>query len=454
MMTVREGLRKSKNMVTIQAWYDLGLENSIKYGELLGLEFHDYDKDVAPLSLGGYTEGQTTLAMASAFSTFPNQGTRTEPIMYTKIVDREGNIVLENKPEKIRVFSEETAYLITDVLKDAVRGGSTNISLPNMQIAGKTGTTNDQKDAYFAGYTPYYTAAVWYGYDRSQVKAGGKTYYLNIGKYGGESTGSPSAMWKSVMQEIHVDLKSKSLPGKPGGIVSASIDRVSGKLPTALSSRDPRGSTVISEMFISGTVPTSRDDFHIEQRIDVSTGMMATEFCPDESVQTTVRILKPNSRFPTGVRPLHNNYVAGREKGVLAVNTSALCNIHNATSPVGVQFMLGNEPIDTLNLEVGQSVTVEVIGYTINSEVVQTVKNLTVSSNNANVTVTPNGDNTFVVTGVTAGNANLVATVTYKAIEKDISYSDTVVATVNSSAPPAGETPPPTDETSPPTDET
>lgn len=449
MLTVREGLRKSKNMVAIQAWYDLGLENSIKYGELLGLEFEDSDKDVAPLSLGGYTTGQSTLAMATAFSTFPNKGTRTEPVMYTKIVDRDGNIILENKLEKIRVFSEETAYLITDVLKGAVRGGSTNISIPNMQIAGKTGTTNDQKDAYFAGYSPYYTAAVWYGYDQYNVKAGGRTYQLNIGKYGGEKTASPSAMWKSVMQEIHSDLKSKSLPGRPGGIVSASIDRVSGKLPTELSSRDPRGSTVISEMFISGTVPTSRDDFHIEQRIDISTGMMATEFCPDESVETTVRILKPNGRFPKGVRPLYANYVAGPEKGVLAVNTSTLCNIHNATSPVGVQFMLNDTPIDTLSLDIGQSLTVEVIGYTINSEVVQTVENLTVTSSSPNVTVKSNGNNTFVVTGVNGGSANLVATITYKGVEKDISYTDTVIVTVNTPSPPPESETPPTDETPP-----
>lgn len=443
MMTVREGLRKSKNMVAIQAWYDLGLENSIKYGELLGLEFEENDKVPAALSLGGYTKGQSTLAMATAFSTFPNKGTRTEPTMYTKIVDRDGNIVLENKSEKIRVFSEETAYLITDVLKAAVRGGSTNISIPNMEIAGKTGTTNNQNDAYFAGYTPYYTAAVWYGYDQKTIKAGGRTYHLNVGKYGGERTASPSAMWKSVMQEIHKDLKSKRLPGRPGGIVSASIDRVSGKLPTELSSRDPRGSMVISEMFISGTVPTSRDDFHIEQRIDTSTGMMATEFCPDESVESTVRILKPNSRFPNGVKPLYANYVAGPEKDVLAVNTSTLCNIHNATSPVGVQFMLNDTPIDTLSLDIGQSITVKVIGYTINSEIVQTVENLTVTSSSPNVTVKSNGNNTFVVTGVNGGSANLVATITYKGTEKDISYSDTVIVTVNTpSTPPEGETPP------------
>ena len=90
-----------------------------------------------------------------------------------------------------------------------------------------------------------------------------------------------------------------------------------------------------------------------------------------------------------------------------------------------------------------------VIGYTINSEVVQTVENLTVTSSSPNVTVKSNGNNTFVVTGVNGGSANLVATITYKGVEKDISYTDTVIVTVNTPSPPPESETPPTDETPP-----
>src|SRR5699024_1593472 len=160
----------------------------------------------APLALGGYTHGQTPLSMTSAFSTFPNAGVRETPKFYTKIVDSSGDVVLENNPGGMEVISPLSAYLINDVLKDVPRGGTTNLSIPNMDIAGKTGTTDDQMHAWYVGYTPYYTAAVWYGYDENIVYANGREYQLNIGLYGGAKPG-PALMWESVMRDIHKDLE-------------------------------------------------------------------------------------------------------------------------------------------------------------------------------------------------------------------------------------------------------
>ncbi|RBP40243.1 transglycosylase domain-containing protein [Garciella nitratireducens] len=209
--TVREGLRKSKNSIAVQAWYDTGLETSIKYGKKFGLSFAPNDMAPAPLALGGYTYGQTPMAMASAYTTFPNQGIRNTPILYTKVVDANGKIILEKKQQKIKVISPESAYLITDVLKDVVNGGTTHISIPNMPVAGKTGTTNNLADAWFIGYTPYYTGAVWYGYDHNKILANNKTFSLNINVYGGSKPG-PALMWEKVMTDIHKNLEPKDFP--------------------------------------------------------------------------------------------------------------------------------------------------------------------------------------------------------------------------------------------------
>ncbi|HCX63724.1 MAG TPA: hypothetical protein DHN33_00755, partial [Eubacteriaceae bacterium] len=216
MTSVREGLRRSKNVVTVQAWFDVGLQTSADYADKLGLDIIKEgdinDMNPAALSLGGYTRGQTALAMASAYSTFPNMGARNHPVMYTHIEDKDGKTIFEKEQEVTRVFSEQTAYLMTNVLMDVVRGGTTSISVPGTQIAGKTGTTDDQMHAWFAGYTKEYSAAVWYGYDENKVTANGRTYDLHIGIYGGSRPG-PASMWQSVMREVHETMENSSLPG-------------------------------------------------------------------------------------------------------------------------------------------------------------------------------------------------------------------------------------------------
>ncbi|NTW72530.1 MAG: hypothetical protein HGA49_09870 [Eubacteriaceae bacterium] len=419
MTTIRKGLTQSKNVIAVQAWYDVGLETSVKYGELLGLDFVKEgsvnDMNPAALSLGGYTNGQTALAMSSAYSTFANEGVRDEPLMYTKIEDKKGNLILENKQENTRVFSAETAFLITDVLKNVVKGGTTTISLSGMQIAGKTGTTNDQMHAWFCGYSPYYTAAVWYGYDQNKVVAGGKTYILNIGIYGGSKPG-PALMWQEVMKEIHQGLDSKNLPSQPSGIVTASVDSVSGLLPTALTAKDPRGSTVISEKFISGTVPTAADNFHVEVKVDVSTGKIASDFCPPSLVQSSVRVAKPEDRFPGNVKPLNAGYVPGPEKGVLAPNLTDVCTVHTASSVKGIEiFNSSGAAVNSISLKMGETMTLTVKGVTGSGNFVDLNKGASLTSSGNNVSVVYTGYNgVFAVTGLSSGTSTLSASLTYQ----------------------------------------
>lgn len=439
MTTIREGLRRSKNTIAVQAFYDIGTETSVKYAELLGLTIEEDDKNAAALALGGYTYGQSTLAMASAFSTFPNEGVRNEPILYTRVEDQSGDVVMENPQEKIRVFSEQTAYLVTDVMKAGVRGGTTSLSVSGMQIAGKTGTTNDQMHAWFAGYSPYYTAAVWYGYDQNKIVVDGKTYNLNIGVYGGSKPG-PALMWEQVMREIHKGLDSKNLPSAPSGIVTASVDRISGLLPTELTAKDPRGSTVISEKFISGTVPTESDDYHIEVRIDVSTGKIASDFCPEHLVDSVVRVLKPQDRFPGNVQALKPDYVPSTEKGVLAPAMDNICDVHTGNTIIDIAI-LGNNggTIDNIELDQGESTTIRVRGVTQNGDYVDVPEGLSVSASNGSVSIASSGQGNYAVTGMSGGSGTITATLTHqysvttgnKTETKTYSYSDTLGYSVN-----------------------
>jgi penicillin-binding protein 1A len=434
MTTVRQGLAKSKNIMAVQAWYQTGLEASSSYALKLGLELEESDYCAAALSLGGYTYGQTPLAMAAAFSTFPNEGVRTDPIMYTSVYDRDGNLLFENKAEKTQVYSAETSYLITDVLKMVVKGGTTYISISGIPVAGKTGTTDNLRHAWFCGYTPYYTGSVWYGYDQNKVKANGKTYTLNIGIFGGSKPG-PAAMWQYVMREIHKKkgLTSGSFPSRPENIVTAAVDRVSGKLPTELSSKDPRGSTVISEMFIAGTVPSESDDYHQEITICTVSGKLATEYCPESTVETKVVIIKPDERFPSGVKPVNANYIPSSEKGVVYIpgeGEDAYCTYHNPNSIAAIDLYSGSSTPNSISLKADESESLTIRGSTMSATLIDDLPNLTCSSSNTSVATASISGNTLSITGVDGGTCTVSVKYTDTYDGKNVTYTTSIEVTV------------------------
>ncbi|MGI6348925.1 MAG: hypothetical protein GX245_05960 [Eubacteriaceae bacterium] len=415
MTTVRNGLAKSLNLVAAQAWYLVGVETSSSYALKLGLELEESDYGAAALSLGGYTRGQTPLVMAAAFTTFPNQGIRTDPLLYTAVYDREGNLLFENKAEKTQVFSPATSYLITDVLQMVVRGGTTSISISGIPVAGKTGTTDERRHAYFCGYTPYYTGAVWYGYDENKVIANGQTYTLNIGIFGGSKPG-PAYMWEVNMREIHSakGLSSGSFPARPDNIVTAAVDNVSGKLPTELSSRDPRGSRVYTEMFIAGTVPSEPDDFHQELVLCNVSGKTATQYCPPDLVTKKVVIVKPDSRFPAGVKALNPTFVPANEQDVVyfpAEGEAENCPIHNASSVAAIDLYYGGSAPNDVTVNQNDTVTFTVQGTNAIGGQVSGLTNLSAGTSNNNVASVSISGNNVTVKGKKGGNA--VITVTY-----------------------------------------
>lgn len=244
------------------------------------------DKAVAPLALGGLTDGATTLEMAAAFSTFPRYGTYIKPRTYTRVLANDGTVLLDNQPQTSVAVKESTAWYMNDMLKNAVtRGTGTSANFKGQEIAGKTGTTSNRKDLWFVGYTPYYTAAVWTGYDQQE-------------RMGSSLQQTAVTMWKKVMSEVHANLEYRDFT-KPESLelVGAPYCKDSGGIPMDECAMDPRGSRVASGTFVKGDQPTQYCTVHKTMKVCIDspflddngapTGLFhqAGPYCPAESVK-------------------------------------------------------------------------------------------------------------------------------------------------------------------------
>lgn len=191
-VTIRQALTSSLNTVSAQVLDKLTPEASYDFLQSrLGVtSLAPEDRDYAPLALGQLTNGITVREMAQAYAALANNGIFTESRTYTRVTDADGNTIMENGPVTSVAFRENVAWNITDILKNAATYGTgSEANLGSMPVAGKTGTTSDDWDRYFVGYTPYYLAAVWTGYDMPEPM-----YFR----------GNPAAqIWKGIMQKAH-----------------------------------------------------------------------------------------------------------------------------------------------------------------------------------------------------------------------------------------------------------
>lgn len=290
--SLRKGIEQSMNILAVKTYTENGSAMGLSFLDKFGFTTiqktatdngkNDYGPSVA---LGGLTNGVTNLELTAAYATIANEGTYQEPIFYTRVEDSQGNVIIDKTADREThsVLSEENAWLLTSAMQDVVtKGTGTAVNFSGMTIAGKTGTTSDDKDVWFVGYTPYYTAGAWAGYDMP-AKLKGK-----------EEKGYHKKLWKSVMSRIHEDLENKSFE-KPDGIVSVAVCSESGKLPVAgLCDCDQRGSMVVTEYFAKGTEPTESCNVHIMAQVCPVTGLLATENCywPADQVRVILPVLQ------------------------------------------------------------------------------------------------------------------------------------------------------------------
>lgn len=280
---LRTAITRSMNIVTVKTLQEIGADLGYQYAEDFGFTTLDENDKNLGISLGGLTKGVTNLELTSAYAAIANQGEYIAPSFYTQVLDHDGNVILDNTKtkERHRVIKEETAWLLTDAMKDVMTAGTgTRAYFGNgMAQAGKSGTTTSNRDALFAGYTPYYTCVVWGGYDD------------NSKQMGGAGTSYPKNLWRSVMKRVHENLESKDFE-KPKGITQATVCSKSGLLPKdGVCENDPRGSLKYTEYFASGTTPKEECDHHEAISICKVSGEIAGPYCPEEDVQTKVFIV-------------------------------------------------------------------------------------------------------------------------------------------------------------------
>ena len=205
-ITITTALQKSKNTVAAQIMDKLTPSASLEFlRSRLGVtSLIDSDADYAAMALGEPHYGITVREMAQAYTALANDGVFTYSRTYTMVKDRSGKIILDNQPQTIQAFSQETARTMTYMLNNAATYGTGSESrLSNMPVAGKTGTTTSNRDRWFCGYTPYYTCAVWTGYDTPETMS---------------FSGNPATqIWQKVMSAIHADLPRKEFNISYGG---------------------------------------------------------------------------------------------------------------------------------------------------------------------------------------------------------------------------------------------
>lgn len=218
-MTIRRAVATSKNTIAVKVWFDVGGDTALWFLRQEGIDMTAEGAYPAQ-AIGSFTTGITPLQMCGAFNTLASGGTYCEPYAYTQVLDSNDNVVLTKTPERHRVYSAETAFIMSDILEDVITNGTAtgtvsvimNSSGEYIATAGKTGTTDANLDKWFCGYTPYYCGAVWYGYDNRLRQ----TLIPNIDK--------PNAnrIWYYVMSRIHQDLPGASFT-RPDTIVEMEV---------------------------------------------------------------------------------------------------------------------------------------------------------------------------------------------------------------------------------------
>ena len=248
---LHKALAQSLNTCAVRTNLAYGVDRSYEFlVNKLGFENLTYtdSQQVGNMALGGFEKGVTTEEMAAAFATFVNEGVYTKPRTFVRVEDANGNVILENEAQSTVAMKNTTAAIINHLLQEAALNGTGyEAQFSGMHIAGKTGSTNSNKDRYFVGYTPYYSCAVWAGYEHNQRIV---------------ASGNPcSAIFRKVMSAIHEELPDKDF-FSCAGLTSVAVCADSGMLASENCALDVRGSRVYTALVAADNAPTSVCTMH------------------------------------------------------------------------------------------------------------------------------------------------------------------------------------------------
>lgn len=334
LITVRKAIANSTNVPAVKILTQISPEVGFNYLQKLHFSTLVSPKEavngnhdvVQALALGGMTYGVYCIDMTAAYAAVANNGVYTEPVYYTKVLDHNGTVILDNStPNTTAVFKESTAWLLTSALESvADYGTGTQAHLKKQPTAVKTGTTQNASDKWICGFTPYYTASIWLGYDDSSEE-------LTIHNH--------NIIWHDIMEEIHKNLPEGSFDA-PNDIVSMSVCDQSGAIPVeGLCDEDPRGSRIINEYFSLDNKPVGTCETHIKVKVCEDSNEPASVNCTHIATRIFIKKaavnIQPNassSSSSINMTPKDSNYALTDEQ------INKICSLHSGNSPYGDSY--------------------------------------------------------------------------------------------------------------------
>lgn len=319
---IRQAITYSMNVIGARCLTSLVSDSTAyDYLELFGLGSADLFESSASLASTSQSYTVTNEMLTAAFASIANDGIYQKPTYYTKVLDRQGNILLESVPSQTRIIKSSSAALLTSAMEDVISSDSsyyyqygitptgTLCQVDSMTLAGKSGTTTSGSDVWFIGYSPYYTCGIWSGYDDSKVLSNGTEYHKTI--------------WQKIMARIHTDLDNKDFVFTDE-LESAKICSKSGLLAVdGVCNSSSSNASVYTEYFAPGTAPTSYCDRHYALRICTESGKSATKYCPSDSVVQRVYLHIDDSDLSSGTTT---------DSDYLAPSNLQSCDIHTGDS--------------------------------------------------------------------------------------------------------------------------
>lgn len=319
---IRQAITYSMNVIGARCLTSLVSDSTAyDYLELFGLG--DASGQEISFSLANTNSSYTVTneMLTAAFASIANDGIYQKPTYYTKVLDRQGNILLESVPSQTRIIKSSSAALLTNAMEDVISSDSsyyyqygitptgTLCQVDSMTLAGKSGTTTSGSDVWFIGYSPYYTCGIWSGYDDSKVLSNGTEYHKTI--------------WQKIMARIHTDLDNKDFIFTDE-LESAKICSKSGLLAVdGVCNSSSSNASVYTEYFAPGTAPTSYCDRHYALRICTKSGKSATKYCPGDLVVQRVYLHIDDSDLSSGTTT---------DSDYLAPSNLQSCDIHTGDS--------------------------------------------------------------------------------------------------------------------------
>ncbi len=325
LITLREALVDSVNVAAVKLLDQIGIETGWAMAEKLGItslvKSGVRNDHALAIALGGLTKGVTPLEMTQAYGVLANRGVRVTPYAVIRVVDRYGNVLEENRPIRQAVISEETAYLMTDVLRDVIEQGTGTRARLDRPAAGKTGTTSEYVDAWFIGYTPQLVCTVWMGYDQPRLEDGQPARMVRPSGKGVTGGSYPAMIWREVMIRAHEGLPVMDFH-QPPGIVRLRVCAKSGLLPGPHCPAEE----IREEMFVAGKEPTGQCDVHVLVRVCKDhPEYLAGERCPETIERVCIRRREPYQPAEDGRVPLDANLEVPKET----------CPFHQPPAPEG-----------------------------------------------------------------------------------------------------------------------